>query len=479
MRDFLESVLVGITVGLLIALIIIDRLDLVMYPVYAAVGFFLMHTIANEKDSSKLGGYESNGVYIESPAVDKDSSTYVTGGKSKHFLQEKFAKEFLKRDASRHSKNPVFECDAITKEILASGKMPELTHLLPNAEKSDKFSRILDLTKTKKYERRTNTYKPALHWGQLKLFLSEVEFLTLAVQEVTANEPDKEIWFVYAGSAPGNHIIYLAELFPMIHFELYDPNDFVVKDTNMIKTHVQFFTNEDAKYWASSNNLDKKIVFCTDIRTEPATQENIVRNMNMQLEWWKIMNPELSMFKFRLPWEPGKTEYPEGDIYIQAYPGPTSSETRLICKKDAKLKLYDNTQYEDACFYHNLITRSYEYTDSQNLVLDKCYDCMSFEYIMKEYLTIAKVAGSKKAGLSLKQIIKEVENEITQGHNTVKSNTVRQITEELDKMYRMQWNPCDNSACEVCPRGLKGHSRLSSRATIENEERQLATKTEK
>jgi hypothetical protein len=170
------------------------------------------------------------------------------------------------------------------------------------------------------------------------------------------SKSDKPIYFVYAGAAPGDHQDYLKALFPDIYFELYDPNDFICKDSDKLKTHVQFFTNKDAEYWRSMS--DKVfLVFCFDIRSEPPSDENIKRNMDMQLEWWKIMNPELSMFKFRLPWSEGQTEYPKGDIYFQAFPGPTSIETRLIVKKDAPIIKYDNKNYEDACFYHNVVER--------------------------------------------------------------------------------------------------------------------------
>ncbi len=388
----------------------------------------------------------------------------IRGGK---VIFEYFPDDFLRRDSSKHIKKRYFNPDEHLREILQSEKMPEISHIFPDAEKNKKFSRILDLSKRRKYAQRIDTFKPALHWGQLKLFLSEVEFLTLAIKEC----PDKELWFVYAGSAPGNHLIYLSELFPKIHFELYDPNDFVVKDTDMIKTHKSLFTDEDAKLWANSG---KTVIFGSNIRSSPATQETILRIMQMQLNWWKIINPELSMFKFRLPWEPGKTEYPDGDIYIQAYPGPSSSETRLICKKDAKLRQYDNTEYEDACFYHNTVSRTHDYTDFTGIVLDRCYDCASYEHIMREYMTISDKTGSSKAGLSFEDLVYEVEKEITQGRNSMKGNTVRQIMVDLDHLYRMQWEKCRVAFCDVCINGEKKKTETTSKATLENEQQQLS-----
>lgn len=231
-------------------------------------------------------------------------------------------------DIHRINKEIVSKLDKELHDVLFNKKRVVLSHMKTNVPYMKEINRLLDLNKTKKYVRRRYQFKPNLHWGQLKLLLTEIEFLTIVLKEYKGALP---IYFVYAGAAPGDHIWYLQTLFPDIYFELYDPNDFVVKDNAKLKTHVQFFTNKDAEYWASRN--DVFLVFCSDIRTEPATSENIVSNMNMQLKWWQIMNPVMSMFKFRLPWEEGKTTYLEGDIYIQPFPGPTSTETRLIVKK--------------------------------------------------------------------------------------------------------------------------------------------------
>ena len=371
-----------------------------------------------------------------------------------------------------HKHNPEYwdKYDDNLKAVLKGKKTMPVTHTL-NLDQPVNFKaehRILDLTKGEKYGRRKHTYKPALHWGQLKLFLSEVEFLTTVLRDVD----DKQIWFVYAGAAPGHHIQYLSDLFPMINFELYDPNDFVVKDTAKIKTHVQFFTDKDAEHWhdmaLKKNNY---VVFCSDIRSEPATPENVARNMEMQMKWWQIINPELSMFKFRLPWEPGTTEYPEGDIYIQAFPGPTSTETRLIFKKNAKLIQYDNQKYEEACYYFNTITRMKRYkTVLGDLVLqrdgvDMCYDCASFIHIMHEYV---KVTG--KQVKTLPALLKEVQKEISFGKFNIYTRSMTHFSDSLNELAKLSYIACRNKSCKVCPNGLKHHHKATSKATIENEE---------
>ncbi len=416
----------------------------------------LLHIKEDKAKDKAKGGADS---VAKKLAKSRTGSSTESSGEAAHELDKKFVESI----------------DPFILDVLTGKKNIPITHLVNSNYSSlpikfNKNHRLLDLNKTKKYIRRSNEYKPALHWGQLKLFLSEVEFLTLAIKEC----PDKELWFVYAGAAPGHHIKYLATLFPKIHFELYDPNDFVVKDTDMIKTHVQFFTDEDAKFWANSG---KTVVFCSDIRSEPATQENIIRNMKMQLDWWKIINPELSMFKFRLPWESGKTEYPEGDIYIQAFAGPTSSETRLICKKDAKLIEYDNTTYEDACFNHNTDDRLRRYQTALGNIqlirdgLDMCYDCSSFIYIMHEYMKIMNLSFS-----GIRKLISMVQSRISFGQHNILARSIQNCSNSLNVLSRSCYVQCNKTECDVCMAGQYRSDPTAkgmSKATIENEIEQL------
>lgn len=286
--------------------------------------------------------------------------------------------------------------NVLEKDILAcfdTGDIPVLSHTKCESKALSEFSRILkDDSPRQKYERRTHVFKRALHWGQLKLILNEIEFLTLVIQRKQEEKDERPITMVYAGAAPGHHMEYLQKLFPDVVFELYDPNDFVVEDNLTLRTHVQFFTDKDAAHW-SEQPKEKYIVFCSDIRTDPATPENVKANMDMQLRWWQIISPELAIFKFRLPWEEGTTEYLDGDIYIQPYPGPTSTETRLIVKKGAGMKTYDNKKYEEQLFYHNIHCREVSYNMRLKLEtdgIDGCYDCTCFMHIVKSYLYAVK-----------------------------------------------------------------------------------------
>jgi hypothetical protein len=261
---------------------------------------------------------------------------------------------------------------------------------------------------------------------------------------------DRKLYIVYAGAAPGIHTKFLQTMFPDSNFELYDPNKFYekLKENKNIKTHRQFFTDEDAEYWrdrALKENL--YLTFITDIRTEPATDETVEKNMKMQMNWWKIMNPELSMFKFRLPWRDGKTEYPEGKIYIQLYPGPTSSETRLIVKKDAPIIQYDNRTYEDQCYYHNNVARKLYYDtplgklDLYHDKLDNCYDCAGFIDLVNSYLLIMDPSYNPSDTKKLKQKINYIQKHVTFSNSDVCEQTVKYFAGHVNLIIEKLINP--------------------------------------
>ena len=359
-----------------------------------------------------------------------------------------FPKSYFNRDDSSHTKIEYNYEDDVNK-ILQTGKFPAVVshYYIKNTTKSKKFNRILNLKDTMPYKKRFGSYKAQLHWGQLKLFLSEVEFLTLATKE----NKTKEIIFIYVGAAPGDHIEYLSSLFPHVRFELYDLTDFVCRENDKIKLHKQYFTNEDAHKWASfiKKNPNKYVALCSDIRQRPVNSENIAQDMNLQLGWWKLINPDISMLKFHLSPDEAATEYPKGDIYIQLYARATSIETRLIIRKNAPIIKYNNTDYCKALYKHNKIYRPAEHTKFKGYVLDKCYDCAGFEFIVSDYL---KLTG-KLTNKTLLEMIQDIQNKITHHNRNIKNRTITNIIKMLDTYYRLQYKPCGKTYCRICPSG--------------------------
>lgn len=214
------------------------------------------------------------------------------------------------------------------------------------------------------------------------------------------------------------------------------------------------------------------IAFISDIRSDPPTDENILYNMNMQLKWWTIMNPDYAMFKFRLLWTKGHMMYPEGQVMLQVFPGSTSTEMRLIVKKDAKLVKYDNTEYERANFYHNKIDRVKQYNHHLGKLhfirdkLDNCYDCSCFIELMYEYLNIMGKPSDKD---SLKKLVFDVQKNII--GDKIFERSMKDLKTRIDIVYRKQYLPCNDYNCRLCMSGYREKTKMKSHATRENEER--------
>ena len=239
-----------------------------------------------------------------------------------------------------------------------------------------KYTRILDdKYPTLMYHTRRNQYKFALHDGQRKLLIRDIEF-------ISRNHHLASV-YICAGAAQGYHYKILAEMFPDIQFHLYDPTPFWKGLDYIPNIHLyqEYWTPETCKQWRETN---QNILFASDIRTPPENGElnfgdksnpigsdsfekKITDDMKMQQDWVMDLCPAAAMLKFRLPYcQPNAkynheyTRYLDGDIMFQAWAPPSSTECRLWCyPTDGKYttKLYDNKKYEDQLFRFNAITR--------------------------------------------------------------------------------------------------------------------------
>lgn len=248
------------------------------------------------------------------------------------------------------------------------------------------FERFLkDDAGTSKYYKREKEAKTVVHWGQRKLLVSEIEFLTLFAKRGDT--------VVYVGSASGIHIPFLSSLFHGIHFDLYDPGEFAIKPTRFIRIFNQLFTDDDALKYKGRDD----ILFISDIRSgtpedgEERNDRAIRADMKAQMEWHGIIVPRHSMFKFRLPWDDGKTTYLKGKIAFPVRGPPTTTEGRLITGEyETGTATYDNRWYEQAMFYFNTVTRTARYKipiSDQNVdAFDQCYDCYAEFFIARNYL---------------------------------------------------------------------------------------------
>ena len=263
---------------------------------------------------------------------------------------------------------------------------------------------ITDESPREKYHRRFNDDKTTFKFGQRKLMLSEIEFLSIVTNEI--NELKKCV-LIYAGAAPGIHIASLMNMFPYMEYVLIDPAKFIFDEKKPItKFEIinDFFTDELAiKFSEKYSNYE--IIFISDIRsadhrlmTNEQTELQVETDMINQMKWHEIMRPFKSMLKFRLPYVGDRVvakkeiEYLDGKVYLQMWEGKTSSETRLIVDRDARKKNYDCEKYEDQLFRFNTVERVMCYSHEYNTPgIDHCFDCRSEIFILEEYLKSQKI----------------------------------------------------------------------------------------
>jgi hypothetical protein len=289
---------------------------------------------------------------------ENDEYMYKTPEESIKYRKKKLPECKRSYQNTPFDKKKDIKIDCFTKQI------PKNTPLLLYDEIDDKM----------KYQ--PHSLNVNIHWGQRKLFLSEVLFLNECYH--LYNDKEEKV-FIYAGSATGHHIILLSIMFPDIKFLLYDPAKFAIKETKQIKIFNEYFTNRTAETLKKYKNS----LFCSDIRRE-SKDEIIMEDMKWQSDWVKIIQPFASMLKFRVIYPKiqednhpkNKYTYLDGDLYMRQYAPVNSTEMRLISQKNKTKyqdKEYDRYDIESTCFYFNNVIRQQYYYKHK-------YDCISHHY---------------------------------------------------------------------------------------------------
>jgi hypothetical protein len=230
--------------------------------------------------------------------------------------------------------------------------------------------------------------------GQRKLLLNEILFLT--------KYGHLSDTVLYIGSAPGHHIPIVATMFPQHKFELWDPAPFAIKESYLrdsnIKLFKQAFTEKSALLYRGRNVLlisDLRIltkghVGATGTLDQTKDELHVMNDNYRQLQFVNLINPRMSMLKFRLPfiYDPPERFYAEGEIWLQAWTKPRSAEVRLILDginvvqipveraretvgvdpglfpagsilKTQKIKMYNIKEFEDRMHYYNTVIRQH------------------------------------------------------------------------------------------------------------------------
>ena len=270
------------------------------------------------------------------------------------------------------------------------------------------------------YKRRKDEEKKSVSFGQRKLLLTVVQFLSLFYNP----NKDKNCVVVYAGAAPGNNIEIISRLFPELLFHLYDPRKFKVKNSEKIQIYQQYFTDKEAEFYK-----DKNVLFISDIRTADYTktdnldenESQILLDMEMQKKWVEIMKPIQSHLKFRLPYSGGTrprfVKYFNGLVFKQQWAPQTTTETRLVpimedenfiykdwdCRKYESQLFYHNTVIREKYNYYNPFTGDKSYIDEPELMND--WDSRCETQIWMDYLNFRNAAINKENVTALSRMV--------------------------------------------------------------------------
>jgi hypothetical protein len=246
------------------------------------------------------------------------------------------------------------------------------------------------------YNESTRDYEPRCHWGQLKLLLSEWEFLN-ATRDIYSRG---ETVVVYAGAANGAHIPFLADLFPEIRcFYLFDGAKF----DRGVDAHPRIKTFSGTAGFVTDATVPQfralargaSILFISDIRTVPS-EARVRDDMIAQARWGVDMGAEAMLLKFRPPYAIGKANakrasvpsaepgdfpanardvvegtsqvpierrmlYLDGRVQPQLFAPMNSTEARLYARPSAngryQLAYYDVQQHEEESYFYNISTR--------------------------------------------------------------------------------------------------------------------------
>jgi hypothetical protein len=259
------------------------------------------------------------------------------------------------------------------------------------------FSNLNNRLEYKSSEHEDN--KSICHWGQRKLFVSELEFLINYYPSIDTTK--NKFYVLYIGAAKGTHLLYLSSLFKEFHFILVDPSQFDTRlqyVDNVTIVNKYFDDNDIKKY--SDKNVFPNLFLISDIRFPNLSendlnsqQEYVQEDMELQKKWYLKLKPYKALLKFRLPWNSLKCNYLDGDVYFQAWAGRHSTESRLV--PNGKIKEYQNKNYEERMHYFNKVIRRKIYKPEIFIKFNNCghcYDCYKEHRTFLKYCELRKIS---------------------------------------------------------------------------------------
>lgn len=265
-----------------------------------------------------------------------------------------------------------------------------------------------DFSPQEQYRKLEESQRTTIHYGQLKLMMTDIMFLSIFWDPKKVPRPQ----VVIVGAAPGQHYPIFVKMFPEITFHLYDPRKFDIpqESRERIRLYKQYFTDDDAHIWSGRND----VIFISDIRSieedtaKEKYEERVEFDMKIQQDWVEIMDPVVSSLKFRLKY-PAKnpvtglddidviSEYLDGFRMKQIWQPHVSTEVRLIpIKVNGKYrrKKWSSLLHQNQCYFHNVRIRTSNFynpftNDMTPIFEDELtndFDSVSTALILKKYL---------------------------------------------------------------------------------------------
>lgn len=219
---------------------------------------------------------------------------------------------------------------------------------------------------------------------ELKLFIGRLNFLNYYWNPSKVKNPT----ILCINSGQGKNISLLANLFPMIKFELYDtrPANPVLRTQRNITIFNQDFTYDVAKKYT-----DRTDVFMIYDYNDSSSSSS--SSMTRQLEMFQYIKPVKALLKY----EPQNDElYLDGDIYFTSHSNDSYFDSFLVPDSTLPLRKWNFKTYNEMVFYHHNIIRPYvnfinpltntNTPISNELKLNRSFDDSHFVLTVKRYL---------------------------------------------------------------------------------------------
>jgi hypothetical protein len=261
--------------------------------------------------------------------------------------------------------------------LIPLGDQGQVLHLMPFT----KMLRCLDFVRPIEYSPAVHRMSNALHFGQLKLLLSEIEFLT------RYGHLARKV--VYVGASPGLHIGVLLKMFPDHKFYLYDPVKVyrgLANQRDRVVINTRPYDARDMKFWSKLHHL-----LISDMRSFNdgmsfrEKEECVDYDNAFQLQIHLIARPLMASYKFRTSHLHSVTRIPDGEFTLPVWSRRGSAESRLFAGRDDGVITLENMPYEHRMFHFQTRIRRYAYQHNEESVQCNCYDCVASLHILDEY----------------------------------------------------------------------------------------------